>query len=276
MKLIRLADLDAFDVRAIWRLVGAADALPAATVAWSFEGKGIRTRTTFIQAFRELGLAFTELPDLLNTAERPADLAGYLDPFYALYVIRAADHARLAEFAAASRRPVINAMSSAGHPCEVLTDAHYIDTQLRPIQQARIGLWGPPTNVLRSWHELAAVLGFTVQHVCAPRFHEDQPHVAFAAAPAGPVDVLITDGWPAGCEDSAWSLTRAQLALLGDPKLLPTPPFSIGRELAFDPLGYPGFLGYAQKQALLPVHKAIIRWALEHEPGSVHLSKRHP
>ena len=161
MNIVSLADLAAADVRAIWRLAGAPDEPLAGAVGWSFEGNGIRTRTTFLQAFRELGLSFTELPNLLKTQERVCDLAGYLDPFYSIYVIRESNHTRLAEFAAASRRPVINAMSGAGHPCEVLTDAFYVDTALMPIANARICLWGPPTNVFRSWHELAGVLGLS-------------------------------------------------------------------------------------------------------------------
>ena len=97
--------------------------------------------TTFIQAFRDLDLQFTELPNLLKTGERARDLAGYLDAFYDLYVVRESDHARLVEFAAASRRPVVNAMSGDGHPCEVLTDAYYVDTAVTPLERARVCLW---------------------------------------------------------------------------------------------------------------------------------------
>jgi ornithine carbamoyltransferase len=61
MNLIQLSDLSPVDVRAIWSRVSAAKKQFAGTAAWSFEGNGIRTRTTFIQAFRELGLSFTEL-----------------------------------------------------------------------------------------------------------------------------------------------------------------------------------------------------------------------
>jgi ornithine carbamoyltransferase len=61
-------------------------------------------------------------------------------------------------------------------------------------------------------------------------------------------------------EAPAWSLTEAHLAHMGQPKLLPTPPFTIGRELAFDPLHYTGFAGYRQKELLLPVQKAILRY----------------
>lgn len=237
-------------MRTIWGLVAQPATTLSGTVAWSFEGNGIRTRTTFIQAFRELGLAFTELPNLLKTGERPCDLAGYLDPFYDIYVVRDSDHARLEAFAAASQRPVINAMSSEGHPCEVLTDAYFVETRLLSLERTRICLWGPPTNVLRSWHELADLLGLSVRHVWEAESGEGQ------------ADLVITDGWPTGTEGSAWSLTKEHLARMGNPLLLPTPPFSIGRELSFDPLTYPRFVGYQQKELLLPVQKAILRYAL--------------
>ena len=116
MNLIQLNDLRSEDIRHIWSLVTSPAPALDGTVAWSFEGNGIRTRTTFIEAFRRLGLAFTELPNLLKTSERTCDLAGYLDPFFRMYVVREANHVRLAEFAAASKRPVINAMSAQGHP----------------------------------------------------------------------------------------------------------------------------------------------------------------
>ena len=45
---------------------------------------------------------------------------------------------------------------------------------------------------------------------------------------------------------------------MGKPKLLPTPPFSVGREIALDPLLYKGFMGYEQKLDLLTVQKAIL------------------
>lgn len=280
MHLLQLTDLQPTDIRAIWSLVNAPLSAPLqGTVAWSFEGNGIRTRTTFIAAFRQLGLAFTELPNLLKAGERPQDQAGYLDPFYALYVVRESDHTRLSAFAAASRRPVVNAMSAQGHPCEVLTDAYYVDTQIRPLAQARVCLWGPSTNVFRSWHELAQVMGFTLVQVCHRRFHESLPHVRFVEPSAlqappdapealGKVDVVITDSWPASAETDATTqpdlipLTEEHLAAMGRPALLPTPPFTLGRELAVDPVTYPGFVGYAQKELLLPVQMAVLRWVL--------------
>lgn len=261
MKLINLADLSAADIRSIWSLAGKPGAPLSGNVAWSFEGNGIRTRSTFLQAFRALDLEYVELPNLLKTSERACDLAGYLDPLYDFYVIRESNHARLTEFAMASRRPVINAMSSDGHPCEVLTDAYYIDSVLMPVERAKICLWGPPTNVFRSWHELAGVLGLQLVHACDSFFHLDLPNVVFTDTTNFVADVVITDSWPKDVNAADRSLTEQHLAEMGNPKLLPTPPFTIGHELSFDPCSYGGFTGYEQKQLLVPVQAAILRHA---------------
>ncbi len=263
MNLVNLATLSEADIHAIWDLVGTDAPALSGTVAWSFEGNGIRTRATFIQAFRELGLAFTELPNFLKTGEAVRDLAGYLDPFFQLYVIRESDHERLSAFARASGRPVINAMSARGHPCEVLTDAYYIHHSIQPIAAARICLWGPTTNVFRSWHELAQVMGLQLTQVCEERFHDAIPNVQFTAAIPPAQEVVITDAWPTGSESPALALTMDHLVAMGRPALLPTPPFTVGRELLVDPMAYSAFTGYAQKTLLLPMHKAIIRFAMQ-------------
>ena len=258
MNLVSIDTLSASEIREIWSLADKPHRSLVGTVAWSFEGNGIRTRTTFLQAFRELGLSHVELPNLLKTNERVCDLAGYLDPFYAMYVVRESNHDRLREFASVSSRPVINAMSCEGHPCEVLSDAYYIDAEFGSIETAKIGLWGPTTNVFKSWHELAAVFGIKIYHFCDPEFHTRNEHVLFRNTPNEPLDILITDGWPSKFSELTWSLTLEHLARLGNPRLLPTPPFSIGKELNFDPISFEGFVCYEQKRVLLSVQRAII------------------
>jgi ornithine carbamoyltransferase len=262
MQLIRINDLSSQDIQAIWQLAAKPITPLEGTVAWSFEGNGIRTRTTFLQAFRELNLAFVELPNLLKTSERACDLAGYLDPFYDIYVVRESNQDRLTEFAQFSQRPVVNAMTALGHPCEVLTDAFSIERTIGALANTHITLWGPPTNVFRSWHELAQVLDFEVVHVCDAHFHEKKDHVRFVNQIDGITDVLVTDSWPSGFENAQGSLSIDHLEALGQPKLIATPPFHVGQEVAFDPLHYKGFMGYLQKMDLLPVQKAILSYLL--------------
>ena len=107
-KFIDTQSLKLETIAQILRLVSAVD-VPAAVghVAVSFQGSGTRTRTTFLQAISHLGLNAIELPIFLDTKERPQDLAGYLDPFYSLYIIRYNDHDRMKSFSAASQFTII-------------------------------------------------------------------------------------------------------------------------------------------------------------------------
>jgi ornithine carbamoyltransferase len=261
--LIDLTDLSGADIRRIWALADADAELRHGSVAWSFEGDGVRTRTTFIQAFRALGLDYIELPNLLKSDERPQDLAGYLDPNYDLYVIRERDHGRLSRFAAESRRPVINAMSASGHPCEVLSDAWWLDRVHGPIESRRILLFGPATNVLRSWAELAEQLSLPICQV-APAGHAcNGATLRVAASPdgIGAFDLIVTDGWPAGFRDPAFTLSEDLANLFHDQTVvLPTPPFSPGREIDAGLVEGPRFAGYEQKTALTRVQRAILQF----------------
>jgi hypothetical protein len=90
------------------------------------------------------------------------------------------------------------------------------------------------------------------------RFHHELPNVVFTEATDFIADVVITDAWPKDVEAPEWSLAEHHLARMGRPKLLPTPPFTIGRELSFDPRTYDGFAGCGQKQLLVPVQAAIL------------------
>ena len=105
--------------------------------------------------------------------------------------------------------------------------------------------------------EVLAAAGVATQGLRSKSWDE------FSAADAPPMDIVITDGWPSDAQAPARPLSLADLERMGNPVLLPTPPFSIGCELAFDPVLYPRFAGYEQKKLLLPVQKAIIRHLLD-------------
>ena len=88
-----------------------------------------------------------------------------------------------------------------------------------------------------------------------------QPWVRSTSVPEA-VDVVITDGWPRGTEQLSRPLSIEDLARMGNPVLLPTPPFTVGGELSVDPRSYPGFAGYEQKKLLLPVQRAVLQHVL--------------
>jgi ornithine carbamoyltransferase len=169
MKLVSLSSLSETDVHAIWALIDMPQRPTEAHVAWSFEGNGIRTRATFIRAFRELGMQFTELPNLLKTHERVIDLAGYLDPLFDLYVIRNADHERLEAFAKASSRPVINGMPANGHPCEELTDAFYLNSRFSNLKHVQFIANSAKVKERRLWGCINKDIKVAIDRVQAAR-----------------------------------------------------------------------------------------------------------
>lgn len=263
-KLLDICDLEKDEIFEIWQRVTLREfSKIQGDVAWSFEGTGIRTRTTFLQAFQKLGLSYVELPDFLKTSEPIEDLAGYMDPYFSMYVIRDNNHTKLSEFAKVSKRPLINAMSSEAHPCEVLTDAYYIQAKYSSIQEPEILLWGPTTNIYRSWHSLSKVLDFKLTQYCPEQYHLNDTEISFVNSLTGKFDVIITDAWPRGFSDSQYSLSKQILLELGNPLLLPTPPVTVGEELLFSPSETDLFSGYEQKKLLLPVQKAIISHLLK-------------
>lgn len=261
--LLDISNLERDDIFQIWNGVSKAPFKEIkGNIAWSFEGNGIRTRTTFIQSFQELGLAYVELPNFLKTKESVQDLAGYMDSFYSMYVIRESNHQRMTDFANSTARPVINAMSSEAHPCEVLSDAYYLNSKYNSLQNLRLLLWGPVTNVFKSWHSLSKVLGLNLTHFCPKEYHESETGVIYSDNLTGQYDIVITDAWPTDFSDKKYSLSQSTLARIGSPELLPVPPVSLGKELLFPLSEYDGFSGYKQKNLLLEVQKSLIGYVL--------------
>jgi ornithine carbamoyltransferase len=226
-------------------------------IACSFEGKGVRTKSSFYQAIHCIGLDHIELPMLLDTDERLQDVAGYLDEIYSAYVIRYSNHKRLCEFAKSSKRPVINAMSNEEHPCEAMADVFWFES-FKSVNDSCALIWGPITNVLRSWAALFQYLGGNVIHFRPNQSESSNRVVERRDFPNLEIDIVVTDGWPKDCSDITCTLTLEDLKLLGNPKVLPTPPFTIGKELGFDPILYSEFCGYEQKRSLVPVQAAIL------------------
>ena len=262
--LIDVNDLNKVEVKTIWSLVeNAVHKKINGTVAWSFEGNGIRTRSSFIKAFQMLRLNYIELPNLLKTYERTEDLAGYLDHFFDAYIIRESDHDKLSAFAECSEHPVVNAMSNKAHPCEVITDAYFINKNIKPIESANILLWGPPTNVFNSWHSLAEVMDIKIYHICPDEFQINNSNIEYVNQHFDKADVIITDRWPEKFNNTVFTLSKELYSNLGEPFLLPTPPFTIGKEILFDPVKAQKFVGYKQKKLLLYIQSAILLFFLK-------------
>ena len=62
----------------------------------------------------------------------------------------------------------INAMTDAGHPCEVISEAFTILERRGKLDGLRLTFVGEDTNLCRSWCELTTIFDLSVTQVCPP------------------------------------------------------------------------------------------------------------
>jgi len=270
-QLITIDDFSQEDIAEIFRLADYAHRLKIAErdmfACYSFEGNSIRTRATFVKALSDLEISGVELPNVLKTTESPEHLAGYLDNWIDLYIIRTADHKKLSLFARYTGKPTINAMSSDAHPCEVLADAYSIQREKGTLEKLKYCLVGPPTNVLNSWHRLGKILGLEIVHVL-PEEYASKAGIngiitTDKAVGLKDADVILTDAWPSGFQDKNYQLTLDDVKIAkADAWVIPCPPFNTQNEVHQDVIDSGYFAGYDQKEFLYQVQKAIIWFVL--------------
>ena len=95
------------------------------TLAMIFEQPSTRTRVAFEAGMSQLGghaLFLSEADTQLGRGELVEDAARVLSEMVDVVMIRTPDQEKIEAFAEASSVPVINAMSSMQHPCQVLAD----------------------------------------------------------------------------------------------------------------------------------------------------------
>ncbi|MBB3113262.1 ornithine carbamoyltransferase [Paenibacillus phyllosphaerae] len=279
MHMIQLADLTSEQLEAILELADQLSAHPGQrllagrTFILFFPETSLRTRVTFERGIAALGghsILFP--PASLDKREALRDVAGYLANWADGLIVRHPHHERIAELAAVSSIPVVNAMSSEGHPCEILADLYALRA-LRPhYRSLRYTFVGPVGNISRSWMEAAEVLGLDFHHVCVQgeRLGEDRPfytfHTELDPALAGS-DVILTDSLPGYLryDDyiSRYQITSERLRLAAqDVLLIPCPPFYRGEEVSDCAIASDAFVGYSFKASLLPVQQAILLYSL--------------
>lgn len=262
--LLSIAALSVDDVEGIFQLArtlknGYRPNFAGITSAYSFEGNSLRTRATFLKAMVRLEITAIELPNLLKTKEDKIHLAGYLDQWADLYIIRESHHEILEIFAHASRQPVINAMSAQAHPCEVLGDAFFLWERFGHLQKLKVCLVGPVTNVLRSWRELCELLQIEYIQVCPEKGISEEKMVHSLVEGLRGADVILTDHWPEGQFDLEYQLTVDKLQFATPHALvIPCPPFDTTQEIHPEVIASPYFAGYQQKRDLYTVHQAIL------------------
>ncbi len=164
------------------------------TLAMIFEKNSTRTRFSFDAAMRQLGgdtIIATAADMQLGRGETVEDTARVLSRMVDLVMIRANDHATLERFAAVSDVPVINGLSNAGHPCQLIADLQTFEEHLGPVEGRTIAWVGDGNNMCASFIHVAGQLGYRLKIACPDAYRPDLVDLARAAERQA--SIMLTD-----------------------------------------------------------------------------------
>ena len=99
----------------------------------------------------------------LGRGEPIEDTARVLSGMVDVVMIRTTSHADVEAFAAASSVPVINAMSSKFHPCQLLADVQTFVEQRGEIAGREVAFLGDGYNMCNSYINAARQFGFNLR-----------------------------------------------------------------------------------------------------------------
>lgn len=229
--------------------------------AMFFPPTSLRTRLSFERGAVAMGLQPIVFPsESLDKDEDLVDVAGYLSQWADVLVVRHPQLALLQRLASTDAVPVINAMTSENHPCEVLSDLYALSRH-GDISALRYLFLGGDGNIARAWWEAAQAFGLDMRQSCPEElrvaempWEESLPHAITRA------DVVLTDG--PGKHAERLDPYRVTAALLDRAprgvRFAPCPPFIRGREASTDAIEHPAFVGYSFKRYLKPVQQAVL------------------
>lgn len=275
MNLLRLDDLtdsqihEIFELAEKLRLDGQVNSLKGKTFILFFPETSIRTRITFEKGIKDLGgdcIMFP--PETLNKREKIEDVVKYIENWADGIIVRHPEYLKLEEMAKHSSIPVINAMTSINHPCEILSDLYSISQIKNNYRDLNYTFVGPANNISRSWKNVAKVLNLKFSHICTKgnELGEESEHYKFYTNIEDVLletDVVLTDSLSKELKTNeyinTYQITLHQMKRIKKNAILnPCPPFFRNEEVSEDVISSDYFVGYDFKKNLLYVQQAII------------------
>jgi ornithine carbamoyltransferase len=174
------------------------------TLAMIFEKNSTRTRVSFEAGMAQLGgsaLYLSARDTQLTRGEPVEDVARVISRMVDLIMIRAFEHGMMERFAAHSQVAVINGLTDAHHPCQILADVATFIEHRGPIKGRTVAWVGDANNVCNTWVQAAQAFDFQLR-VAAPDGYNLQPeHGSNVHATSDPreavdgADLVTTDVW---------------------------------------------------------------------------------
>jgi ornithine carbamoyltransferase len=180
-------------------------------LAMVFEKPSTRTRLSFEVAMKQLGgdvVAMSSAESQLSRGESAADTARVLSRYVDAIMIRTTQAAKLEELAQYATVPVINGLTDASHPCQLMADVMTLEQYKGPAAGKVVAWSGDGNNVAVSWMHAAVRFDFDLRLACPAELRPPQRVIDWARASGGRVslttdpaeaargaDCVVTDTW---------------------------------------------------------------------------------
>jgi len=213
-------DLDRADAGTLRRILdraaamkknGAAASAPPSlagkTLVMIFEKPSTRTRVSFEVAIQQLGgraVVLSGNESQLGRGETVADTARVLSRYCDVIMIRTDDPQKLHDLAEYATVPVINGLTDASHPCQIMADIMTYEEHRGDIKGRTVAWAGDGNNVAASWIHGAARFGYQLRLACPEALSPNPDLVSWAAGEGA--DVQVT-------EDAETAVTGADLVV---------------------------------------------------------------
>ncbi len=176
--------------------------LEGKSIAMLFEKPSLRTRLTFEIGIFQLGGQALFIETALGARESVPDVAKNLERWVHGIVARTFSHDHLVQLAKFATVPVVNALTDALHPCQILADAQALRQHKgTDFSSLKVAFVGDGNNVFNSWVNLAARLPLNLSLVCPPGYEADEAHVQ-ARQEEAEGEILVTNDIETGLKDA--------------------------------------------------------------------------
>ncbi|MDG4766416.1 ornithine carbamoyltransferase [Solwaraspora sp. WMMD406] len=264
------------------------------SVAVLFDKQSLRTRLSFDVGIAELGgnpIVVDTQATHFGRGETLADAGRVLSRYVAAIVMRTYGDDRLAEVAAGSSVPVVNALTDGFHPCQLLADLLTVREHCGGTAGRTLAYVGDAANNMANSYLLAGATAGMHVRVSGPPGHDPSRAVVaragvIAAGTGGSVrlvrdpreavdgaDVIATDTWTSmGQEDDGrdrrtpfwpYQVNKELLALAApDAIVLHCLPAHRGEEITDEVLDCVHSAVFDQAENRLHAQKALLTWLL--------------
>lgn len=278
------------DVASGFKRAGGVSSRPLAgkTLALIFEKPSTRTRVSFEVGMRQLGgdvIVLTGKETQLGRGETVADTARVLSRYVDAIMLRTDSPKKLLEMAEYATVPVINGLTEASHPCQLMADVLTFEEHRGPVAGQVIAWCGDGNNVARSWIEAAVRFGFTLRLATPDSLRPPDELVAWARAQGGRIEItddpvqaiagarcVVADTWVSMSDDpntsrhnllAPYRVTSSLMAKAApDALFMHCLPAHRGEEVDADVIDGPHSVVFDEAENRLHAQKGVLAWVM--------------